>query len=70
MGAQVATQAVLLLLANLPTAISTATQVFSFVAHGIASLKEAVADKEVTAEELLALVQRIAAQHAAIAALD
>ena len=54
MGTQVATQAVLLLLANLPTAVSTATQVFSFVAHGIASLKEAVSDKDVSADELLA----------------
>ena len=70
MGAQVATQAVLLLLANLPTAISTATQVFTFVAHGIASLKEAVGDKQPTKDELLALVQRIAAQHATIEALD
>ena len=70
MGTQVATQAVLLLLANLPTAVSTATQVFSFVAHGIASLKEAVSDKDVSADELLVLVQRIATQHATIAALD
>jgi len=70
MGAQVATQAVLLLLANLPTAISTATQVFTFVTHGIASLKEAVGDKDVTPEELHALIQRIATQHATIAALD
>jgi hypothetical protein len=70
MGAQVATQALLLLLANLPTAVSTATQVFSFVAHGIASLEEAVSDKDVSADELLALVQRIATQHATIAALD
>ena len=70
MGTQVATQAVLLFLANLPTAISTATQVFTFVTQGIASLKEAVGDKEVTKDELLALVQRIAAQHATIAALD
>jgi hypothetical protein len=70
MGAQVATQAVLLLLANLPTAISTATQVFTFVTHGIASLKEAVGDKDVTKEDLLALVQRIAAQHAAIQAIE
>ncbi|MBI1213941.1 MAG: hypothetical protein GC190_20970 [Alphaproteobacteria bacterium] len=70
MGAQVATQAVLLLLANLPTAISTATQVFAFVTHGIESLKEAVGDKQVTKEELLALVQRIVTQHATIAALD
>jgi hypothetical protein len=70
MGAQVATQAVLLLLANLPTAISTATQVFTFVMHGIASLKEAVGDAQPTKEELLALVQQIAAQHATIEALD
>jgi hypothetical protein len=70
MGAQVATQAVLLLLANLPAAISTATQVFTFVTHGIASLKEAIGDKDVTKEQLLALIQRISAQHATIAAID
>jgi hypothetical protein len=70
MGAQVATQAVLLLLANLPAAISTATQVFTFVTHGIASLTEAIGDKDVTKEELLALIQRISAQHATIAAID
>lgn len=70
MGPQVATQAVLLLLANLPAAISTAAQVFAFITQGIAALHEATADKTVTRDELLALVQKIAAQHAAIAALD
>jgi len=69
MGTQVATQAVLLLLANLPAAISTAAQVFTFVTHGVAALTEATSGKDVTKEELLALVQKIASQHAAIAAL-
>jgi hypothetical protein len=70
MDAKSATQAVLLLLANLPAAISTATQVFAFVANGVASLREAMADEEVTDQELLELVQKIAAQHATIAALQ
>lgn len=70
MGSQVATQAVLLLLSNLPAAISTATQVFTFVTHGIASLKEAIGDEEVTREELTTLIDKIVLQHATIEALE
>jgi hypothetical protein len=70
MGAQVATQAVLLLLANLPAAITTAQQVFAFVVKGIASITEAIGDKDVTNAELLALVQKIAVQHSQIQAID
>ena len=70
MGAQIATQAVLLLLGNLPQAISTAEEVFAFVTKGIASLTKAIGDKtDVTTDELLALVKKIASQHDAIQAI-
>lgn len=70
MGAQVATQAVLLLLANLPTAVQTAQQVFAFVTKGIASMTEAIGDRDVTNEELIELCKKVVAQSAAIQAID
>lgn len=64
MGAQVATQALLLLLGNLPQAITTAEEVFAFVTKGIGSMTAAIGSREdVTTAELLALVKTIADQH-------
>lgn len=69
MSAQLATQAVLLLLANLPSAVDTAEKVFAFVTSGIASITEAVGDATVTNDELLALVKKAVDQHVAIQAI-
>lgn len=69
MGAQIATQAVLLLLGNLPAAIDTAEKVFAFMIKGISSISEAVRDKDVTDDDLLALVRKEAEQYAKIMAI-
>jgi hypothetical protein len=69
MGAQIATQAILILLGNLPAAYDTATKVFAFVSTGIASITAAVGDKDVTDDELLALVRKEAENYAKIMAI-
>jgi hypothetical protein len=70
MGAELAITAVTLLLENLPAVVDTGEKVFAFVTKGISSISEAVGDKDVTNEELVALVQKIASQHEAIQAID
>ena len=70
MGAQIAVQAVLLLLGNLPQAVTSAEEVFAFVSKGIVSITAAVGSKaDVTTDELLALVKQVADQHTAIQAI-
>lgn len=53
----------------MPAVISTASQVYAFVTHGISAVKEAVGDKDVTIEELQAIVLKEGVQAATIAAL-
>jgi hypothetical protein len=56
--------------ANLPAAITTGRQVMQLVNDGYAQLKEAIGDREVTAEEINDLVKKIVANSAAIQAID
>lgn len=70
MGANLAIQAVMLLLGNLPQAIKTGEEVFAFVTSGVASMTTAIGNRtNVTTEELLALVKKIADQHNEIASI-
>lgn len=58
------------IVANLPAAITTGQQVIKLVNDGYNSLKEAVGDRDVTPEEIKALVARIVANSQAIQAID
>lgn len=57
-------------IANLPAAISTGQQVIRLVNDGYRQLSEAVGDREVSAEEINALVEMIVANSAAIQAIE
>lgn len=57
-------------IANLPAAIKTGREVMEFVNDGYRQLSDAVGDREVTADEINALVARIVANSAAIQAID
>lgn len=57
-------------IANLPAAISTGQQVIQLVNDGYRQLSEAVGDREVSAEEINALVAAIVANSAAIQAIE
>jgi hypothetical protein len=57
-------------IANLPAAITTGQQVIRLVNDGYRQLQEAIGDREVTPEEVDALVGRIVANSAAIQAID
>ncbi|MEQ1865251.1 MAG: hypothetical protein ABL996_11470 [Micropepsaceae bacterium] len=57
-------------IANLPAAISTGQQVIQLVNDGYRQLSEAVGDREVSAEEINALVVAIVANSAAIQAIE
>ena len=58
------------LIANLPAAITTGQQVMELVNDGYRQLSEAAGDREVTAEEINALVTKIIANSAAIQAIN
>ena len=57
-------------IANLPAAISTGQQVIQLVNDGYRQLSEAVGDREVSAEEINALVAVIVANSAAIQSIE
>ena len=57
-------------IANLPAAITTGQQVIRLVNDGYRQLQEAIGDREVTPEEINALVGQIVANSAAIQAID
>ena len=57
-------------IANLPAAITTGREVIQLVNDGYQRLSEAIRDREVTREEINALVAQIVANSAAIQALD
>ena len=57
-------------IANLPAAISTGQQVIQLVNDGYRQLSDAIGDREVTSEEIDALVATIVANSAAIQAID
>lgn len=57
-------------IANLPAAITTGQQVIRLVNEGYRELEAAIADREVTADEIDALVRRIVANSAAIQSID
>lgn len=56
--------------ANLPAAITTGQQVIKLVNDGYQQLSEAVGDRDVTPEEINALVAKIVANSAEIQAID
>jgi len=56
--------------ANLPAAITTGRQVIQLVNDGYRQLSDALGDREVTPEEINALVAKIVANSAAIQAID
>ena len=56
-------------IANLPAAISTGQQVIQLVNDGYRQLSDAVGDREVTPEEIDALVAKIVANSAEIQAI-
>jgi hypothetical protein len=57
-------------IANLPAAITTGREVIQFVNDGYRQLSEAIGDREVTADEVNALVAKIVANSLAIQAID
>ena len=57
-------------IANLPAAISTSQQVIQLVNDGYRKLSDAVGDREVSAEEINALVAVIVANSAAIQSIE
>lgn len=57
-------------IANLPAAITTGREVIQFVNDGYRQLSEAIGDREVTADEVNALVAKIVANSVAIQAID
>jgi hypothetical protein len=57
-------------IANLPAAITTGQQVIRLVNDGYRDLQAAIGDRDVTAEEINTLVQRIVANSAAIQSID
>jgi hypothetical protein len=57
-------------IANLPAAITTGQQVIRLVNDGYRDLQAAIGDRDVTAEEIDTLVQRIVANSAAIQSID
>jgi hypothetical protein len=57
-------------IATLPAAITTGQQVIRLVNDGYRQLTEAIGDREVTAEEIEALVRKIVANSAEIQAID
>ena len=57
-------------IATLPTAITTGQQVIRLVNDGYRQLQDAIGDREVTPEEINALVGKIVAHSAAIQAID
>ena len=56
--------------ANLPAAITTGREVIELVNDGYRQMSEAIGDRDVTADEIGALVWRIAANSVAIQAID
>ena len=56
-------------IANLPASISTGQQVIQLVNDGYRQLSDAVGDREVTPEEINALVAKIVANSAEIQAI-
>lgn len=57
-------------IANLPTAITTGQQVIQLINDGYRQLNDAIGDKDVTADEINALVATIVANSAAIQAVE
>jgi iron-sulfur cluster repair protein YtfE (RIC family) len=57
-------------IANLPAAITTGREVIQFVNDGYRQLSEAIGDREVTADEVNALVAKIVSNSVAIQAID
>jgi hypothetical protein len=57
-------------IANLPAAISTGQQVIQLANDGYRQLSEAVGDRDVSAEEINALVAVIVANSAAIQSIE
>lgn len=70
MSPQLASQAVLLLLANLPAAISTGAQLLDYMVKGIAFVKRELGGKSWTLAEVHAVVQRAVAETEIIDAID
>jgi hypothetical protein len=58
------------IVANLPAAISTGQQVIQLVNDGYRQLSDAIGDREVTPEEINALVAKIVATSAEIQAIE
>ena len=58
------------IIATLPTAIATGAEVIRRINDAYTSLSEAIAGREVTAQEIEALIAKIAANSAAIQALE
>lgn len=69
---QVAAAVMLLseVVANLPAAITTGKEVIDLVNAGWRQLSEAIGDKDVTPEEITALVAKIVANSAEVQAID
>lgn len=57
-------------IANLPGAIKTGSEVIQLVNDAYRQLSDALSDKDVTPEEINALVSKIVANSAAIQAID
>jgi hypothetical protein len=70
MNAAAAVSLVTQLIANLPAAITTGAQVIRLLNDAYKSLSDAVTDRDVTREEIDALVARIVANSAAIQAVE
>ncbi len=70
MNAAAAVSLVTQLIANLPAAITTGAEVLRLVNDAYRSLSDAIGDKDVTREEIDALVARIVANSAAIQAVE
>lgn len=69
MNAAAAVSLVTQLIANLPAAITTGAEVLRLVNDAYRALSDAIGDKDVTREEIDALVAKIVANSAAIQAV-
>jgi hypothetical protein len=70
MNAAAAISLVTQILAALPAAVATGTEVIRRINDAYAALSEAIADRDVTREEIEALIEKIAANSAAIQAVE
>lgn len=70
MNAAAAISLVTQILAALPAAVATGTEVIRRINDAYAALSEAIADRDVTREEIEALIEKIATNSAAIQAVE